>query len=215
MRIAREGLPFVIPSAVLALVAVTAAFVAGSATIWWIAAAFILVAVLMLFFFREPDVKTDCSELQVISPADGRVLTVDTEVPPELSRYSTRLSIFLSIYDVHVNRVPATGKVESVQFRQGRKFSAFKPQASTKNQRSEIELSTKHGTIHFRQITGSVARRVVFSLSPGQEVKAGERFGVMRFGSRMDLFFPSNVTVLVSVNDRVKAGKTVIAEFRT
>jgi len=213
MTIAREGLIFVIPSAILAAVFVTAAIVVGSLPLQIAAVVFGLLFLIMLFFFREPAVETECKDWQIVSPADGVVLTVDAEVPPELPDYTSRLSIFLSVLDVHVNRVPAAGRVESVYFRQGKKFSAFRPQASTHNQRSEIELRTNHGMVHFRQITGSLARRVVFSLKAGQDVAAGERFGVMRFGSRMDLFFPSNVRILVSKKDRVMAGRSVIAEF--
>ncbi len=214
MTIAREGYPFILPTALLAVLLLIFGYVMSQQAVIVIGWALTLLTVLFLFFFREPQFEAFAREGQILAPADGKVLTVDSEVPENLSTYATRLSIFLSIFDVHVNRIPANGEVANVEFRQGRKYSAFRPQASIANQRSEIDLDTKFGRIHFRQITGSVARRVVFSVAPGQTVRAGERFGVMRFGSRMDLFFPESVEVLVKIGDRVKAGRTVVAEFR-
>jgi phosphatidylserine decarboxylase len=177
----------------------------------WVA---LCLTAMMFFFFREPEFETDCDEKAIVAPADGKVLLVDGAIPPELSGFSTRLSIFLSVFDCHVNRAPAAGRIANAKFRPGKWFSAFRPQASTENQRSEIDLETPHGKIHFRQIAGSVARRVVFSLEPGQVVAAGERFGVMRFGSRMDIFFPQNVEINVRQGDRVIGGKTVIGAFK-
>lgn len=214
MTIAREGFPFIIPAAVLGVLLLIFGYAMDQQAVIVIGWALTLLTVLFLFFFREPQFEAFVQDGQILAPADGKVLTVDSEVPENLSPLSTRLSIFLSVFDVHVNRIPADGEIASVEFRQGRKYSAFRPQASIANQRSEIDLDTKYGRIHFRQITGSVARRVVFSVVPGQKVKAGERFGVMRFGSRMDLFFPESVEVLVKTGDRVKAGCTVVAEFR-
>ena len=214
MRIAREGFPFILPFIFASVLLLVIGYMYELQTVIIIGWSLDLLTLLMLFFFREPQFETHAEDNQILSPADGKVLTVDSEVPSELNGLVTRLSIFLSILDVHVNRIPANGEVVNVEFRQGRKYSAFKPQASTANQRSEIDLETSNGRIHFRQITGSVARRVVFTLEPGQQVRAGERFGVMRFGSRMDLFFPENVDVLVHVGDKVRGGKTVVAEFR-
>jgi len=214
MRIAREGFPCIAPFAIVTILLLVIGYaydLQGVVIAGWMLG---LLTLLILFFFREPQFETHAEAHQILSPADGKVITVDSEVPENLPGLVTRLSIFLSILDVHVNRIPATGEVVGIKFKQGRKFSAFKPQASIHNQRSEIDLDTPMGRFHFRQITGSVARRVVYSLEPGQNVKAGERFGVMRFGSRMDLFFPENVDVLVKVGDKVKGGKTVVAEFR-
>jgi phosphatidylserine decarboxylase len=214
MRIAREGEPIIFSvmfvSAVL--IGVGYAWLGLYAIIPGLAG--VALTVLCFFFFREPEFEIRCRDGQVLSTADGRVIEVDGHIPDDLEGYSTRVSVFLSIFDVHVNRIPVSGTIESVKLVSGRKFSAFKKQASTDNQRSEIEMLTPYGRIHFRQVVGSVARRVVFDLQPGQQVAAGERFGAMRFGSRMDHFLPANVEVMVKVGDRVKGGKTVIGEFR-
>ena len=214
MTIAREGLPTVFSIMFIAAVLLGVGYGISSfilTTLGYISAA---ITILCFFFFREPRFEVVCEDGQILSTADGTVIVVDDAVPENLDGYSTRVSIFLSIFDVHVNRIPADGKIESVKFLPGKCYSAFKPKASTENQRSEIDLITLHGRIHFRQIAGSVARRVVFDLEPGREVVAGKRFGVMRFGSRMDHFFPANVDVLVKKGDKVKGGRTVIGEFR-
>ncbi|MCK4656867.1 MAG: phosphatidylserine decarboxylase [candidate division Zixibacteria bacterium] len=215
MTIAREGLPNIFSVMFVAAVLLGVGYGISSLvliTLGYIGAA---ITVLCFFFFREPQFEVVCEDGQILSTADGTVIVVDDSVPEDLDGYSTRVSIFLSIFDVHVNRIPAGGKIESVRFVPGKWHSAFRPKASTENQHSEIELVTPHGRIHFRQIVGSVARRVVFDLEPGREVTAGERFGVMRFGSRMDHFFPPNVDVLVKKGDKVKGGRTVIGEFRS
>jgi len=213
MTIADEGKPTIFAAMFISAVLLAVGYAIPLYTLIVVGWLGIVMTALFFFFFREPQFEVNAGEKQIVSPADGKVIALDEEVPPELDHYKTRLSIFLSILDCHVNRVPASGVIESTNFRQGKKYSAFKPKASTENQRSEIELVSTHGKMHFRQITGSVARRVVFSLEPGQNVTAGERFGVMRFGSRMDLFFEPNVKVLCRIGDKVKGGKTVIGEF--
>ncbi len=214
MTIAREGLPII--SAVMFVAAVFLGTGYAIASTLLIVVGYIgcALTIVNFFFFREPEFEATCDDGEILSTADGKVIVVDDNVPENLAGFTHRVSIFLSIFDVHVNRVPATGKIERAEFFPGRHFSAFKDQASGENQHTEIELVNQYGSIHFRQIVGSVARRVVHNLSPGQEVRAGERFGVMRFGSRMDHFLPSEVKVTVREGDKVKAGKTVIGVFR-
>ena len=214
MTIAREGEPVIFSIMFVSVVLIGVGYAWPSVVTMLLGFIGLALTILCFFFFREPEFEVSCEERQILSSADGTVIAVDDSVPDDLGGYSKRVSIFLSIFDVHVNRIPASGRIEGLRFLKGRNFSAFKPQASTENQRSEIDLVTPHGRIHFRQIAGSVARRVVFDLKPGQEVAAGERFGVMRFGSRMDHFFPENVDLLVRIGDKVKGGKTVIGEFR-
>jgi phosphatidylserine decarboxylase len=213
VTIAREGEPIIFSALFVGFTLMSAGVAASITILQIIGAAGLFVAVVSFFFFREPEFSVEARDNEVLAPADGKVLTVDNQVPEGLARYHVRISIFLSIFDCHVNRIPSSGVVESAEFVPGRWFSAFKPEASLHNQRSEIELQTTSGRIHFRQIAGSVARRVVFDLQPGETVKAGQRFGVMRFGSRMDIFLPIDIVTRVSEGDRVKAGKTVIAEF--
>jgi len=213
MTIAREGLPIIFSVMFITAILLGVGYALPSIVLiilGWIGFGLV---VLNFFFFREPEFDVTCADNDILAPANGTIIVVDNSVPENLEGFSKRVSIFLSILDAHVNWIPASGKIESVRFRPGKWFSAFKPEASDQNQRSEIDLVTPHGKIHFRQIVGSVARRVVFDLEAGREVKAGERFGAMRFGSRMDIFLPPNVTVLVSEGDKVKGGRTVIGEF--
>jgi len=214
MTIAREGLPIIFAVMFVAAVMLGVGYVLSSTVL--IIAGWVGVALTAanFFFFREPQFEATWSDGQILSPADGKVIVVDDQVPEGLSGLSQRVSIFLSILDCHVNMIPTSGRIERVAYRSGKKISAFRPRASEENQRSEIDLITSKGRIHFRQIVGSVARRVVFDLKVGQEVTAGQRFGVMRFGSRMDVFLPPDVNVSVKVGDKVKGGKSLIGEFR-
>ncbi len=213
MTIAREGEPVIFGVLFVSVVILGTGYALSSTLLEVVGYVGLFLTAATFFFFREPEFEAKCGDREILSPADGKVIALDNEVPENLNGYSKRFSIFLSIIDCHVNRIPATGRIEDVKFKPGRWFSAFKPEASLYNQHSEIDLVTPHGNIHFRQITGSVARRVVFNLVPGQSVRAGERFGVMRFGSRIDMFLPANVNMKVKIGDKVKAGKSVIGEF--
>lgn len=214
MTIAREGLPIIFSVMFVAAVMLGVGYVLSSYVLiiaGWVGVA---LTVANFFFFREPQFEVAWSDGQILSPADGKVIVVDDQVPESLDGLSQRVSIFLSIFDCHVNMIPSSGRIDRVAYRPGKKISAFKPRASGENQRSEIDLITSRGRIHFRQIVGSVARRVVFDLKAGQEVVAGQRFGVMRFGSRMDLFLPASVDISVKVGDKVKGARSLIGEFR-
>jgi phosphatidylserine decarboxylase len=148
----------------------------------------------------------------VLSPADGRVLVagpaVDTAAPPGAWQ---QVSVFLSPTNVHVNRIPASGRVTQVTYKRGRFLPAYRHDAGSANERSEIWIEHCGQKVVTRQIVGILARRVVCRVEPGAEVRAGERFGIMKFGSRMDVFVPLDATLIVSVGDVVRGGETVIA----
>jgi phosphatidylserine decarboxylase len=149
-----------------------------------------------------------------LSPADGRVLVAGDAVrevaPPGNWR---QISIFLSPLDVHVNRVPATGEIVSVHRHSGRHLAAYRSEAATANERTEIWLQHGDCQIVFRQVVGVLARRLVCRLTPGQRVAAGQRFGIMKFGSRMDVFVPVKAALQVKVGDRVRGGESVLASL--
>jgi phosphatidylserine decarboxylase len=150
----------------------------------------------------------------VLSPADGRVLVAgaaDAAVAPP--GQWQQISIFLSPTDVHVNRIPATGRVTKVDYIPGKFLPAYHHDA-TLNERTEIWLDARGRTVVFRQVVGMLARRIVCRVSVGQDVKAGDRFGVMKFGSRMDVFVPADARLRVQPKDAVRAGDTVLAELR-
>lgn len=167
-----------------------------------------------LFFFRDPDRRITAHASAVLSPADGRVMvagsTTGQSVPPG---DWLQISIFLSPLDVHVNRMPVSGQVTGVRYHPGRFLPAYKAEAGDLNEYTEISVDTDGQTIVFRQIVGILARRLVCRVQEGDVVRAGDRFGVMKFGSRMDLFLPTNATLRVKPGDSVLGGVTILAEL--
>lgn len=176
---------------------------------------FVILAAFFLFFFRDPERSVTEQPGAVLSPADGRVMvagaTTGTAVPD--GRWK-QISIFLSPMDVHVNRMPVSGRVTKVLYHPGRFLPAYKAEAGDLNEYTEVWVDHFGQTIVFRQIVGILARRIVCRARVGDEVKAGDRFGVMKFGSRMDLFVPADASVLVKPGDRVVGGVAVLAELK-
>ena len=201
----RAGLPFV--GGALAL-----AFGAGAALGWVGALPFAIVAAFFLFFFRDPERQVPLSTGAVVAPADGRVLVAGPALADAApAGVWTQVSIFLSPLDVHVNRIPASGRVTDVTYTRGRFLPAYHPRAAAANERSEIRIDHGGQTIVARQVVGVLARRVVCRVQSGALVQAGDRFGIMKFGSRMDVFLPSAAELRVKVGDRVSGGETIIA----
>lgn len=205
MRIDPSGVPFIAGALLVAFV------VALASRPYWAMPA-VALALFFAFFFRDPDRWAPLDRLAVIAPADGRVLVAgapqEGAVPPGEWR---QVSIFLSPIDVHVNRVPISGRVTRVDYRRGRFLPAYRPDAAATNERSEVWVRQDGHTVVFRQVVGILARRVVCRLAVGDDVKAGERFGIMKFGSRMDVFVPSSAVLRVRVGDSVRGGETILA----
>jgi phosphatidylserine decarboxylase len=205
MRFDPAGVPFI--GAALAL-----AVVSGAAIGWLLAAPFIVIGAFFAFFFRDPERSSPADGDLVVSPADGRVLVAGPAIASAAPPGSwQQISIFLSPMDVHVNRIPASGRVTKVSLTPGRFLPAYRHDAATVNERSEIWIDHNGQPIVARQIVGILARRVVCRVQEGAEVRAGERFGIMKFGSRMDVFLPAGAEVRVKVGDIVRGGETVIA----
>jgi phosphatidylserine decarboxylase len=199
------GWPF-IAGALLAAIGV------GAFSRWAFSLPLVVLAAFFVFFFRDPDRRPAAGANLVLSPADGRVMVagaVTTMAPPPGSWQ--QISIFLSPMDVHVNRVPASGRVTKVSYTPGKFLAAYKGEAATQNERSEIWIDTGGRFVIARQIVGVLARRVVCRVAPGAEVKAGDRYGVMKFGSRMDVFVPATAELKVRVGDVVRAAEDVLA----
>ena len=201
------GWPFVGGAAALAILA--------GAVAWPLAVPFAILAAFFLFFFRDPERHHGAGAESIISPADGRVL-VAGDALPEAAPAGTwkQVSIFLSPMDVHVNRIPASGRVTKVSFTPGKFLAAYRHDAASTNERSEIWIDHGGQNVVSRQIVGFLARRVVCRAKPGSDVRAGDRYGVMKFGSRMDVFLPMSAEILVKVGDTVRGGETVIAVLR-
>jgi phosphatidylserine decarboxylase len=173
-----------------------------------------------VYFFRNPDRMVIDDENNIVCPADGVIQTICEAIPPkelDLPREKMlRVSIFLSVFNVHVNRVPATGKITQLSYHPGKFLNASLDKASVDNERQSILMETSDGTkIGFVQIAGLIARRIVCNLEEGEEVKVGQRFGIIRFGSRMDVYLPHKTIPLVSENQVAVGGETVIAKLNS
>ena len=201
--IASEGWPFILPAFALVLL---------FAVLHWRAAAAValVLALFVTWFFRDPTREIPADPATLVSPADGRVI----EILP-LADGVTQISIFLSIFNVHVNRSPVAGEVVDVTRRPGKFLAAWKHEASSDNVQASVTVRTPRGDVRFVQITGLIARRIVCLLEPGAVVARGERYGLIRFGSRMDIFLPPAAEPAVRVGDRVRGGSDVIARWRT
>lgn len=205
MSIDRSGWPFILTALGVALIPALA-----GRPVW--AVPFGALGGFFAFFFRDPERHSQGSARDVVSPADGRVL-VAGKATPEVAPPGVwqQVSIFLSPLDVHVNRVPVSGLVSRVDYRPGRFLPAYTLEAGQVNERNEIWLNHNGQTIVCRQVVGILARRIVCRIQSGARVSTGERFGIMKFGSRVDLFLPSDATLRVAVGDRVKGGQTIVA----
>jgi len=185
--------------------------------VWWfagwaLAAPLLMLAAFLLFFFRDPDRAIDATANAVLSPADGRVMAAGPApadgAPPG---QWLQIAIFLSPMDVHVNRVPVSGTVTSVAYKPGRFLPAYRQDAGAVNEQSETWIDHGGRMVVVRQIVGVLARRVVNRLQVGARVAAGDRYGVMKFGSRMDVFLPMSAQLRVRVGDTVRGGQTILA----
>lgn len=203
-----EGVPFIIPLGVVTL----AAFVAGFT---WIGILILLVTLFVIWFFRNPERTMPENPLQIISPADGRVIGVEEAASIEYpGRSFLKISIFMNVFNVHVNRIPFSGEVLSVRYKPGKFLSANLDKASALNERNTVLIRTDDGReIITVQIAGLIARRIVCWLKEGMKVTKGERFGLIRFGSRVELFLPTDSILLVKAGDKVRAGETPIGEL--
>ena len=207
IRVAPEGRPFIAGAAIIWLALVL--------TGWWgVALAWLPVALWVVAFFRDPDREGPRGDHLLIAPADGKVVAIVTLDEPEfLKGRATRVSIFMNVFDVHVNRYPIAGTVEYRRYLRGRFGHAATEKSSEENEQAAIGISTARGRVLVRQIAGLIARRIVTDHEVGTVVQQGERMGMIRFGSRVDLFFPQSARVLVRSGDRVRAGLTVVAQW--
>jgi phosphatidylserine decarboxylase len=168
------------------------------------------------FFFRDPERQIPESENLILSPADGTVVVVEqVEENDFLKEKCWKISIFLSVFNVHVNRMPVSGKLAYVRYKSGQFLAAFNHRASDLNEQTIIGISSSRGPVLFKQIAGIIARRIIYRCEENQSVSAGERFGMIRYGSRVDVFFPLSASVKVERKDKVKGGISILGEFTT
>jgi phosphatidylserine decarboxylase len=206
--VAAEGWPFIIP-----LTLVTALLFA----LGWknTAVVSLALALFVLFFFRDPERAVPQGAGMVVSPADGRVIVVkDIFEPTYLKREVKQISIFLSVFNVHVNRSPISGMVETVRYNPGKFHVASADKASLDNEQTAMVIANGNQKILVKQIAGLIARRIVCYARPGAPIKTGERYGLIRFGSRVDIFLPRDADLKVKVGDRVAGARDIIAVLK-
>jgi phosphatidylserine decarboxylase len=174
----------------------------------------IIIVLFTLNFFRDPDRSIPNKENVIVSPADGKVLIIkDIFEDKFINEDCTQISIFMSPINVHVNRIPISGKVDYLKYIEGEYLVAYHDKADEKNERSEIGITGKHTKVLFTQVAGMVARRIVYELSEGDSVNIGERFGMIKFGSRVDVIVPKTWDVKIAKDQFVKAGETILFEL--
>lgn len=196
----REGIPFIaVPLGIAAIF--------GFFQIWPVVVAFVLLAGFMLYFFRDPHRVVPTGEGLIVSAADGRVTRIENNDTSKL------VSVFLSPFDVHINRSPISGKITDITYVEGKKMPATSDKASLVNERNSLVIEGENITVTCTQIAGILARRIVCWPKPGDNLERGQKFGLIKFGSRTDILMPANVKIEVSVGDRVRGGETIIGRL--
>lgn len=203
--VAREGWPFL---AVTAAVAIAVGWLGGG---WW-SVPFWLVVLFVLQFFRDPPRSIPGDGRTVVSPADGRIVAVESTRDAYLERDAVKISVFMNVFNVHSNRSPVDGEVRQAWYHPGKFFNAALDKASLENERNALWLKTATGAdVTCVQIAGLVARRVLCYVKPGDRLSRGERFGFIRFGSRVDVYLPSSASVKIALGDKVQGGSSILA----
>ncbi|MBU0478795.1 phosphatidylserine decarboxylase family protein [bacterium] len=205
-KIAKDGLPIIV---FFVLLTIFSAFFHI-----YISVIFFVLLSFCVFFLRDPEREITKGENIVLAPADGKVMVIEQIQDSKISDEPVhRISIFLSIFDVHINRAPVDGEIVYLEYSRGRFLDARNPKASEVNENNFMVLSHKGAKVALRQIAGKIARRVVCKCSKGDKLKIGERIGMIRFGSRTDLFLPMNAEINIKIGDMVKAGITIVGKL--
>src|SRR5687768_632997 len=214
MNFAREGLIFIAIAALLTAGAFGLAVTRRSWGLWLAAFVLLLLALWVAYFFRDPERTGERGQSLVVSPADGKLIMVtEVDEPTFIKGRVVRLSIFMNVFNVHVNRYPVDGAVSYVNYNKGKFFNAAAEKSSLENEQMSVGIDTGRHRVLVRQIAGLIARRIVTYSKPGQAVKQGNRMGIIRFGSRVDVFIPVNSSLRAKVGDATVAGVTVLAEL--
>ncbi|MBI2840849.1 MAG: phosphatidylserine decarboxylase family protein [Acidobacteria bacterium] len=204
---AKEGIPFLVASLLVA------GFFFATAHPR-VGAAFLIPTLFIAYFFRDPDRHPPEGEGLLLSPADGKVIGIENVGTSPTGASALKVSIFLSVFDVHINRAPVAGRIDRIDYQKGRFLIASDDDASAQNERNTFVLDTRHGRIAFSQVAGMIARRIVCWKKPADAVVQGEKVGMIRFGSRVDLYVPPAAKLDVRIGDRVKGGETIIGRVR-
>ena len=214
MNFAREGLLFIAIAAFIAAGAFGFAITRRSWGLWLAAFVLLLLALWVAYFFRDPERTGERGPALVVSPADGKLIMItEVDEPSFIKGRATRLSIFMNVFNVHVNRYPVDGVVRYVHYNKGKFFNAAAEKSSLENEQMSVGIETGGHRMLVRQIAGLIARRIVTYSKLGETVKQGDRMGIIRFGSRVDVFLPAGSTVRAKVGDITVAGVTILGEL--
>jgi phosphatidylserine decarboxylase len=214
VRLAREGWPFLLGGLLLSGAAWAWAVVAGGIVVTTAAFALSALTFFVLWFFRDPIRALPGDAALVVAPGEGRVIDIiEIEEPSFLKETARRITIFLSVFDVHVQRAPVSGRVEHREYVPGKYLVAWKEKASHENERASLGIATPHGRVLVKQIAGLVARRIITDHQVGDALERGDRIGLIRFGSRVDLFLPLHWEVTCNVGDTARVGVTPLARM--
>jgi phosphatidylserine decarboxylase len=214
LNFAREGLLFIAIAAVIAAGAFGFAIARRSWGLWLAAFVLLLLALWVAYFFRDPERTGDRGPSLVVSPADGKLIMItEVDEPTFIQGRAVRLSIFMNVFNVHVNRYPVDGVVRYVHYNKGKFFNAAAEKSSLENEQMSVGIDAGRHRILVRQIAGLIARRIVTYSKVGETVRQGDRMGIIRFGSRVDVFLPVNSTLRAKIGDITVAGVTILAEL--
>jgi phosphatidylserine decarboxylase len=214
VKFAREGYLFIGLAALAAGAALVVAWRTGSVALGALALAAVAIAGWVAYFFRDPERTGERGEHLVVAPADGKVVLIsEVDEPTFLNGRATRISIFMNVFSVHVNRYPVTGTVRHVNYARGKFLNAAVEASSVENEQMSVGIEAGRHRVLMRQIAGLIARRIITYSREGEHVQQGERMGLIRFGSRVDVFVPAGSTVRARLGDLTSAGTTVIAEL--
>jgi phosphatidylserine decarboxylase len=214
VNFAREGFPFMAIAALLAAVAFGFALSRRSFTLWLVALLLLVVALWVAYFFRDPERTGDRGDALVVAPADGKVVMIsEVDEPTFIHGRAMRVSIFMNVFSVHVNRYPISGTVRHVHYAPGKFLNAVSEESSLSNEMRSVGIESGSNRVLVRQIAGLIARRIITYSREGDRAVQGERFGIIRFGSRVDVFIPTGSRMRVQLGQQTTAGSTVLAEL--
>jgi len=214
LNFAREGYPFIGIATLLAVAAFALALARRSWSLWLLAVVITILALWVAYFFRDPERSGERGTHIVVAPADGKLIMItEVDEPAFIGGRARRLSIFMNVFNVHVNRYPVDGTVGYIHYNPGKFLNAAAEKSSIENEQSSVGIDTGNHKILVRQIAGLIARRIVTYSQKGQQVKQGDRMGLIRFGSRVDVFLPTDAKLRVQLGTLTTAGTTVLAEL--
>lgn len=211
---AKEGIPVILSFVLLLAILIVGAIVTHGIFLKILALISVLVVLFSIYFFRDPERNIPSGDNLIVSPADGKIILIEKiEENKFFKARVQKISIFMSVVDVHVNRIPIDGRVTYFNYQKGKFYPAYKDDASYENEQTTIVIENDRIKILFKQIAGILARRIVCHIRERWKVKQGERLGMIKFGSRVDLFLPLEVKLSVKLNEKVMAGETVIGTY--